>query len=84
MALAQKALDCKSEKEVIEMVESHARAILMEFKRQIEEALEELVTRYRGARWVKIRESTPTPLVFLYVEQGQVTRSSAMDIIGVI
>jgi hypothetical protein len=55
MALAQKALDCKSEKEVIEMVESHARAILMEFKRQIEEALEELVTRYRGARWVKIR-----------------------------
>lgn len=64
MTLAHRILDCNSQKEVIELVDSQARAALMDFKKNlIEEALQDLVTRYHGDKWLKIREVKPTPWV---------------------
>lgn len=64
MKLALGFSDCNSQKEVIELVDSQARAALMDFKRNsIEEALQDLVTRYYGYKWLKMTESKPTPWV---------------------
>jgi hypothetical protein len=46
------------------LIDFQAKAALMDFKKNlIEEALEDLVTKYHSERWLKIRESKPTPWI---------------------
>ena len=72
MTLTQSILDCKTLKEVVELVDSHAKARLREWKRKLlEEALEGLVTKHHGPKWVKIRERKPTPWVCLKCGPGE-------------
>jgi len=62
MTVTQRILECNSHKQVVDLVDSQAKATLREWKRKlIEGALEHLVTKYHGPKWLKIRERKPTP-----------------------
>jgi len=64
MTIAQRILECNSHKQVVDLVDSQAKATLREWKRRlIEGALEHLATKYLGPKWLKIRERKPTPWV---------------------
>ena len=85
MTIAQRILDCNSQKQVVELVDSQAKAILRDWKRNLlEEALEDLVTKFHGPKWLKIRESKPTPWVCVQiVVQEGVIKLSVMVTISV-
>ena len=60
MKVAQRILECNNTKEVVELVDSQAKANLREWKRRLlEEALENLVDRYHHPKWLKIRQRKP-------------------------
>jgi len=64
MTVTQRIVECNSHKQIVDLVDSQAKATLREWKRKlIEEALEHLVTKYHGPKWLKIRERKPTPWV---------------------
>lgn len=79
MTLAQSILDCKTAKDVVELVDSQAKATLRGWKKKLlEEALEGLVAKHHGPKWLKIRERKPTPWVCLRCgprESNQVKRN---------
>lgn len=62
MKVTQSILDCKTPKEVVELVDSQAKDTLRQWKRKLlEGALEDLVTKHHGAKWLKIRKRKATP-----------------------
>ncbi len=64
MTVAQRIVECKSHKQVVALVDSRTKATLREWKRKlIEGALEHLVMKYHGPKWLKIRERRPTPWI---------------------
>lgn len=64
--VAYQLLECNSQKQVIDLIDSQAKATLREWKRKLlEEALEALVNKYHGQKWLKIRENKPTPWICL-------------------
>lgn len=64
MKVTQSILDCKTPKEVVELVDSQAKDTLRQWKRKLlEGALEDLVTKHHGAKWLKIRKRKATPWV---------------------
>ena len=79
MKVTQRILECNSIKEVVELVDSQAKTNLKEWKRRLlEEALEDLVEKYHGPKWLKIRERKPTPWACLRCgprESNQVKRN---------
>lgn len=79
MKIAQRILECNTTKEVVELVDSRAKASLREWKRKLlEEALENLVDKHHGPKWLKIRERKPTPWVCVKCgprESNQVKRN---------
>lgn len=79
MTVTQRILECNSHKQIVDLVDSQAKATLREWKRKlIEEALEHLVIKYHGPKWLKIRERKPTPWVCLKCgprESNQVKRN---------
>ena len=79
MTLTQSILDCKTPKEVVELVDAQAKATLRGWKKKLlEEALEGLVAKHHGPKWLKIRERKPTPWVCLKCgprESNQVKRN---------
>lgn len=79
MTIAQRILECNSQKQVVELVDSQARSSLRRWKKKlIEEALENLVTKHYGPKWLKIRERKPTPWVCLKCgprESNQIKRN---------
>lgn len=64
--VAQQLLVCNNPKQVIDLVNSQAKAALREWKRRlIQEAVEGFIDRFHGQKWFKIREVIPTPLICL-------------------
>jgi len=62
MKLAEEMVRCKTQAEVIRVVDVEARSILRDLKRKlIEEALEHLVEEHYGPRWQREREPGATP-----------------------
>ena len=60
--VAQDRLQYNSPKELVELVNSQRKANLREPKqRLLEEALEFLVEKYLGQKWLKIKKASPTP-----------------------
>lgn len=79
MKVAQRILECNNTKEVVELVDSQAKATLREWKRKLlEEALENWVSKHHGPKWLKVRERKPTPWICLkcgHRESNQVKRN---------
>ena len=64
--VAQDRLQYNSPKELVELVNSRSKANLREWKqRLLEEALEFLVEKYLGQKWLKIRKAGSTPWMCL-------------------
>ncbi|MCL6579762.1 MAG: transposase [Candidatus Bathyarchaeota archaeon] len=64
MTITQRIVECNTHKQIVNLVDSQAKATLREWKRKlIEGALEHLVTKYHGPKWLKIRERKPTPWI---------------------
>lgn len=72
MTITQGMVECNSHKQIVDLVDSQARATLREWKRKlIEEALEHLVTKNHGPKWLKIRQRKPTAWVCLECGAGE-------------
>lgn len=64
--VAYQLLECNNERQVVDLIDSQAKATLRDWKRKaLEEALEALIDKYHGQRWLKIRENKPTPWICL-------------------
>ena len=79
MTVAHRILEGKSQKQIVDLIDSRAKATLKEWKKKlVEEALEGLVTKHHGPKWLKIRERKPTPWVCLNCgprESNQIKRN---------
>ncbi len=66
MTIAEEVVRCKTQGEVLRVVEPEGRALLREWKQKLlEEALEHLVEEHYGPRWQKRRDRRPTPWICL-------------------
>jgi len=54
MTVTQRIIECNTHKQIVDLADSQAKATLREWKRKlIEEALEHLVTKYHGPKWLR-------------------------------